>query len=149
MAQQYLSIFSIAYRGQGIPICKRPESLLELKPGRQEDHPWLLHYARWFDPWLMCDGFQSPAHAVTLVSLGAHHHREIFRLVPTAARCAALRASLELKFQFQEQELYNRQLLHACMAFDNLFANRRVFVIREVLAASLGDDEVKALVEKG
>ena len=151
MAQQYVSIFAIAYRGHGVRVCKHPESLLDLVPRRQSDHPWLLHYARWFDPWLMGDSYRFPAQAsgVALAPLGEHGYREVLRLVPNADRRAALRASLRRKFQFPEQEQYNRQLLRACVAYDDLFADRRIFVIRDVVAASLGDDEVKALIENG
>ena len=119
MAQQFLTIIAVADYGDGRNVIRNPRQLVGMTMSRQEDHPWLLYYARWFDPWLMGDSYIRPAKVTPSFRLTCIDN-DVHALRPTRSHMVGLKASLLKKFQFQEQYWYNWHLYQACMSFSRL-----------------------------
>ena len=146
MVQQIISIFSVAYKGDGIGICKNPEILKNLVVGKLSNNPWIIYWAQWLDPWLMSDSYVSPILTDPKVKLNIISE-DVFRLTPSKTSIQGLRNSLKSKFQWEENRIYNWQLLQACTLQENFLRSRRVFVIRKTLDVSLEDSTLLSLLQ--
>ena len=132
--------------GSGLSICAIPEKLRDQTITKHEDQPWLLYYAQWFDPWLLGDSYTKLYKTIPEVKT-REISDDLYCLTPSASDVIGLKRSLKCKFQFCENYWYNWHMLQACTTFEQVFPKRKIFVIRKKLGASLGDDEIKKLLE--
>ncbi|MEM6553300.1 MAG: hypothetical protein AAF750_14380 [Planctomycetota bacterium] len=118
---------------------EKPSDLQRFVAG-SHDGRGLLHYACWYDPWLMSDDLD-PEHWPFDIKAKIIRNHEVWELGLTQNWESIKRAS-HRKQQFQEQAWMPYQLLEAYTAYQDHNGTARLFYARKRLGTSMDDSEV-------
>jgi hypothetical protein len=144
MSQNIVEVMGILSTPASREWTAAPDNLFGI-PIHQENYPWILYYAKWFDPWLMFNSFlelNKTKPPIKTREVGDN----VYRLRLNSRIKKEVRASLKRKHQFREQYWLAWHINEAAMAYDNLKMPRVVYIKRTPISVSIGDDELKLLL---
>jgi hypothetical protein len=112
---------------------------------RQSDHPYILYWSAWQDPWL--SGYDYCYLPKTNPVIKPRWITEEIGLIrPSEATIENIKSALRKKHQYLEQRWLLMRILEALQSYDNLRMKRIVVIKREVVGGVLSDDELLKLI---